>query len=266
MDLVPFDRPWHAAPMTPRTLAKDRLFHHQQAMAAIVALMVLGSACSRNPTPSPLDASPQPQASVPKQAPAAVIPTKKAEDLDVEDLRRTMKCPGGGFKDACTFLQEFESGTAWNLDNIRGTDGRYFGLARVYSQGKSEPKYHFMVVKKVPTNDVGPNDLPIKIALRELEASLGPELTHAPKLLRLVERSDGIPRQNRTNEYILKYAPSSWDGASRSAGASTVLHSSGGILVREGKNRSLLVIRLSPQSAGSMPGDGLYATLWPLSW
>jgi hypothetical protein len=191
---------------------------------------------------------------------------KRPDDLDVAKLQETLKCKGAAPKAACLGLAEFSAGRAWNLDTVRGQDARWFGQAWVLDKGVARSGYYFFVLKKVPTNEVAPGDLPVKVALRELDPTLGPENTHAPKLLRLLQHDDAIPKQNRTAEHVKTYAPASWDLATHTSASSTFVPSGEGIWVREGGSRNLLVVHLVAAATGAVPGDGVYANLYPVSW
>jgi len=164
-------------------------------------------------------------------------------------------------------IDDFEKADAWNLETIRGTDARYFGQATIVEKGTPRTGWYFVVVKKVPTNDVPAGDLPIKVAVRELEPTLGAEIAQAPRLLRALEHDDTVNKGNSTIQYVKSYAPSNWDGANVTTGPSTILYSQGGIYVRESKKRQLQIIQLAAVGVGgASTGDGIYATLHPVSW
>jgi len=81
-----------------------------------------------------------------------------------------------------------------------------------------------------------------------------------------VERDDAPGKLNRTAEYIRTYAPGSWDGSTVTGGPSALLHCDFGIFVREGRGRRLHLIKLNPAGPDAAEGDGVYATLYPVSW
>lgn len=214
---------------------------------------------------------PIPEASASASAAPSAPPTAsrpRGDDLNLAALRTHLKCAAGAKKPTgiCGVVDEFEKASAWNLETIRGTDARYFGQTFVNEKGVTRSAFQFLVVKKVPTNDVTPGDLPIRVAFRELDANLKSENKHAPKLLRILEHDDAVTKMNTTAEYIKTYAPASWDSAALTAGASTLLHVEGGAHVREGRGRRLYLIKQSPSSPDSTASDGVFAVLWPLSW
>ncbi len=234
-----------------------------RAFVLLPALATLLPACDKGAPSAAPDAAPVASVSVPPPPPPRPRPT----DMDVPQAREPLKCAAGGKRPVCQVLDEFEKADAWNLETIRGVDARYFGQATVVEKGQPRTAWYFMVVKKVPTNDVPAGDLPIKIAIRELDSTLGAENTQAPKLLRALEHDDTVNKGNSTSQYVKTYAPSNWDGANVTAGPSTILHTQGGMFVREGKKRQLHVVHFSAVGlGGAVSGDGVYATLYPVSW
>jgi len=211
-------------------------------------------------------AQPQPSAQPQPTQTAAKIEQARPDDIDPKALTATLKCPGGAFKDACAILKDFDSAVPWNLDTIRSGEARYFGEALIYKSGKPTSSYYFMVAKKVPTNDVSPGEIPVKTALRELDAPSGPESTGAPKLLRALAHDDAAPSNNMTASYVKNYAPSLWEHVTPTQTTSAYIQVPGGAYLRETKSRQIIVVKVEPASAGSILGDGLYARLWPLSW
>jgi hypothetical protein len=227
----------------------------------LVALTLL--ACTKPAPTAPADAAASSEAA--PSAPAQAF-RARPEDIDVVRVREPLKCTPGSKKPVCMVISDFEKSDAWNLDTIRGTDARYFGQATVIEKGQTRTPYVFIIVKKVPTNDVPAGDLPIKVAVRELEAGLKSEQVHAPRLLRGLESDDVSSKYSATLTYLKAYAPANWDGANVTTGPSTILHSEGGVYVRESKQRKLYVVRLTAISPDSQPGDGMYAMLHPVSW
>lgn len=222
-------------------------------------------ACDKGNSKAEPDAAPVASATA---APSAA-PRPRPDDLDVPALRQPLKCATAAKnpRPVCQVLDEFEKADAWNLETIRGTDARYFGQATIVEKGQPRMGWYFLVVKKVPTNEVAAGDLPIKVAIRELEPTLGAENAQAPRLLRALEHDDAVSKGNSTIQYVKSYAPSNWDGANVTAGPSTIMHSQGGMFVRENKKRQLHIIQLAAVGVGGAnSGDGIYATLHPVSW
>jgi len=228
----------------------------------LIALAAVVGACSKPAAPPAADAAPSAE---PSAAPAQAF-RPRPEDIDVTRIREPLKCTPGSKKPVCALLAEFEKGDAWNLDTIRSGEARYFGQATVIEKGQLRNPYVFVIAKKVPTNDVPAGDLPIKVAVRELEAGLKQEQIHAPKLMRGLEADDLSNSYSPTLAYLKSYAPANWDGANVTTGPSTILHSEGGVYVRESKKRKLFVVRLTAMSPDSQPGDGMYAMLHPVTW
>lgn len=231
--------------------------------ALTACAVILGTACSKNETPTPAaTTTPPATTSAPVDTPKAPAP----DDLDVAQLQATLKCPGTSFKAACEILDEFKKAAAWDLTMIRGADARYFGRGVEASGGEVAERYYFLIAKRVPLNEVSASDLPLKLSFRQLETSREVEIAQAPKLLRLLEKDDAVNKTIQTAKYVLEYSVSAWDGASASKGPSTFAQIGGGAYIRMVSNRRLVLVQPAPTRPGAQPGEGVYALLYPLSW
>lgn len=220
------------------------------------------AACDKKSDTQPTDPTPAPSAT-----PTVEEPKPKAvADIDVKHIQEQLKCPAKGHKAACDVLEGFETGKKWDLTTIQSQEARYFGKAIGYKDGVPEERWVFLLVKKVPLNEVTPGDLPLRVALRDLDKSRVAENQHAEKLLWLLQRDDSISKRNTTANFILTYTSNNWDSAAPTDGASTILHIAGGTYVREGKGRSLHVINIEAARPGSTSIDGTMVQLYPISW
>lgn len=202
---------------------------------------------------------------------AAPEPTEKPKpepvtDIDAKSLLASLECPKSKHEAACEVLDAFEKGKPWNTTNIRGDEARYFGKALVYLNDEVTEQWVFLVVKKIPLNEASPGDLPLRVALREIDKDRSAEIGHADKLLRLLERDDAVNKRNQTANYILDYTPSNWDSSAATKGASTIFHVGAGAFVREGPGRSIVVVQRDAAKPGAAAGDGMFVKLFPLSW
>lgn len=229
-------------------------------LAISAAFLWLG--CDKKQDPSPVE--PAPSAS-----PEASEPAPKREpvqDIDAKVILEQLRCPAKAHKDACDILEGFDAGTKWDLTSIHAEEARYFGKAFRYNQGVAEEKWMFLLVKKIPLNKAAEGDLPLRVGLRDLDTTLGPENAHADKLWWLLKRDDAVPKRNATAKYVLEYASANWDSAAATQGPSTILHVSGGTYVRQGKARTLHLVQMDAARPGASGFDGMLVTFYPLTW
>lgn len=187
-------------------------------------------------------------------------------DIDPQELLQAMGCPSKTHHAACEVLEGFDKAEPWDLTTIRGDMARYFGQATTYKDGVAEQRWVFMLVKKMPLNEIEPGDLAVRVALRDLDPNLVAENKHADKLLYLLKQDDAISKRNQTSEYILGYNSNSWDSAAPTKGKSTILHIGGGTYVRQDDKRRLYLISMEARRPGAAQADATLVRLYPLSW
>lgn len=231
-------------------------------MLLVAAVSLPGAGCEKK-APEPAQVAPEKSAE--PEAPKPTRPTP--DDLQSASIQQALRCPGG-YKPACEVLDRFDKAGAWNLDLIRAEEARYFGKGYAIENDKLAERYYVFVVKKIPLNRVEPGDLPIQVSMRELDPSLGPENVHAPRLLRILERDGAVDnRTNQTAQYIEKYNPVDWHAAAPTKGPSKLLYLGAGAYVRQrADQRTLELVQIEPAKPGAKTADGLFVTLYPLSW
>ena len=207
-----------------------------------------------------------PAASSASQPEVAAPKREKVSDFDVKPLLEQFKCPNKTNKDVCEVFEGFAKGTKWNLTSIQSEQARYFGKAIVYKGGEATERWVFLVVKKVPLNEITEGDLPLKIALRELDDSRTTEIGQAEKLMWLLKRDDAVTKRSQTANYVLDYTPSNWDSSAETKGNSIILHVDGGAFVRQGEARSLHLVKVDVARPGATSTDGMFVQLYPISW
>jgi hypothetical protein len=214
---------------------------------------------AEKPTAAPAASSAsQPEVKAPKR--------ETVSDYDVKPLQDQFKCPNKANKEVCDVFEGFATGTKWDLTTIQSEQARYFGKAVVYKGGEAKERWVFLVVKKVPLNKITEGDLPLKIALRELDDSRTTEIGQAEKLLWLLKRDDAVTKRSQTANYVLDYTPSNWDSSAETKGNSIILHVGGGAFVRQGKARTLHLVKVDVARPGATSTDGMFANLYPISW
>jgi len=150
--------------------------------SALLLLALLQSACEDSPKPAPS----APSASVattttPTASAAAAVPTP--EPLDVAALDAALKCGGKGHG-PCAVLQDFHDCIEWNPVTAGG-DARWLGEGYVVSGGAFVDQLTLLRSKRVPTTDVGPGQLPVRIGVAAIPddmAANGPTPRRPSKL------------------------------------------------------------------------------------
>jgi len=199
--------------------------------------------------------------------PEVEVPARETvTDFDVKQVQEQFKCPNKANKEVCDVIEGFAKGTKWDPSTIQSQDARYFGKAVVYKNGESKERWVFLVVKKVPLNEVTKGDLPLRVALREVEDSRTVELAHAEKLYWLLKRDDAVTKRNQMANYVLDYTPSNWDSSAETKGNSVIFHVGDGAFVRQGEARTLNLVKVDLARPGSSSTDGMFVQLYPISW
>ncbi|MFO0591778.1 MAG: hypothetical protein U0441_29795 [Polyangiaceae bacterium] len=198
-------------------------------------------------------AAPPPAATDPAPPPAA--------DLDVAALQKTLACAANAKSGPCSVLAGFAGCKPWSAEVPSG-DGRWLGRGYEVDGKKTTELVAVLRVRRVPSSEVGPGQLPARIALGEIAKDEGSPFTEADKAIRALERSDVPPHGNAAMEYLKKRSQWSEVFVSRTAGGQ--VSSDSGLYVCEGPKRELLVVRRASTRAGA--ADGFYATLWGATW
>lgn len=232
------------------------------ALALLISALLL-PAC--DPPSSGGSASAAPSASAPPAAPPA--PTAEAmpppDDLDVASLQKALKCATDAKSGPCGVLAKYTTCTAWNAVSPSG-DSRYVGRGTVVEGAKSTESVVVVRARRVPLNEVGPGQLPVKIGVGEITKEDGSAFDQAGQTIRSYERSDAPGKSNATVEYLKKRTQWTEAFANKTAGGQVYGIMRAGTFLCQGARQSVLMV----QKAGSRTSsaDGLYAELWPASW
>lgn len=196
-----------------------------------------------------------PSADVPLPPPPA--------DLDVAALQKALACGGSAKSGPCAVLAAMASCKPWSANAPSG-DGRWLGRGFEVDGKKTTEEVTVLRLRRVPTSEVGPGQLPARVGLGSIDKDEGSAFTEADKAIRALERSDVPPKGNAAITHLKAMTQWSEAFATRTAGGHVYGLSHGGLYVCEGAKRELLVVRRASTRAGS--GDGLYATLWATTW
>lgn len=198
-------------------------------------------------------------AAAPTKAAQAPIPAAPA-DIALEPLSKSLKCDKKSKFDSCRLLNEFAEGTRFSAQTPAG-EGRWVGNAFVRDKGKETKQLILLWAKQVPTSQVGPGDLPIRIGTGTLDADL---VEHGFKMVNALSRSDQPSKHNQARAAVDSFVPTTQRGAVNTAGASTRLISEDSVFLRQSGRKVILLMPNQAQSATA--GDGTYAELWRASW
>jgi hypothetical protein len=229
--------------------------------SALCLLALLQSACEDSPKPAPG----APSASVattttPTASAAAAVPTP--EPLDVAALDAALKCGGKGHG-PCAVLQDFHDCIAWSPVTASG-DARWLGEGYVVSRGAFVDQLTLVRSKRVPTTEVGAGQLPVRIGIAAIPDDMAAERTHAEKAIKAFKRSDVARKGNQAIDYIKSRTDWPEAFAMQSKNNQVYVAVEGGVHLCALKDQRLLMVKASTNRAH--PADGVYATLWAVSW
>jgi hypothetical protein len=219
-------------------------------------------ACENKAQPVPPAASVAPVAAPPAPAPVAQPPQPASPDVDVAALQKQLGCSATAVaKESCRILAEFAEGRRFTGETPSG-EGRWFGNAYTVEKKKETTDLLILAAKRVGTSQIGPNDLPIRVALGTIPDE---KRGHGQKLASALSRADVVGKTNQALPYVKSFAGASDRGVVATSGASVRLISDEVVYVRQVAGQKIIVLR--PKSAApAAPGDGTYAELWLAAW
>ena len=207
-----------------------------------------------------------PSAAPSAEAPPAATPiaaASQAADLDLAALEKDLGCAGGkGKKQACRVLLAFAEGETWTGDTPSG-DGRWVGNSYVVEGGQERTEQLVLRAQKVPTSQVGPGDLPIKVTMGPVPAEIQPTME---KLLEGLARGDRSPRKGKQAiDWLPTFSSPKDRRAAKTTGTSARLISEENVYLRKKSLHQMILVKTSDGTAAT-PGDGTYAELWLALW
>ncbi|MDC0749136.1 hypothetical protein [Polyangium mundeleinium] len=229
--------------------------------AVLVSIAV--AACSQEPagdaaapartgTPAPPSAAPPP--------PEAVA---APDDLDIAALKKALTCAADAKSGPCAVVNAFGSCKPWN-PVVPSGDGRWIGRGYRVEGGKTSDEFTIVRSRRVPSNEVGPGQLPAKVGISDIAKQEGSAFSQADRLIRTLERSDVPPRSNMALDYLKKRASWPEGFTMKTVGGQVYVASEGGTFVCQGPKQELYLVQRA--ATRGKPGDGLYATAYPVSW
>lgn len=233
--------------------------HRTSALAAMLLVLV---ACEDPPKPTPAPSAETARASAAKPTASAEKTVPPPEPLDVEALKKSLKCGKGGHG-PCEVLQDFEDCLPFDPVTQSG-DGRWLGQGYVVKKSAFVEELTLLRSRRVPTAEVGPGQLGAKIALGNIPDDRVAERRHAEVAVRAFRRGDVTKRTNAAVDYIKERQD--WQEAFSMKAKDNQIYiaaMAGGFLCSKDKQRLLLVQKSGDREHGA---DGVYAELWPISW
>jgi hypothetical protein len=206
----------------------------------------------------------KPVASVASDTPRAAqaVPAPPAPaDIDVNALSNDLKCGKTGPKQACRVIKEFAQAQRFTGQTPSG-EGRWVGQVFTVEKGVETERPIILWAKRVPTSQVGPGDLPIKVGHEFFPGELE---SHAEKLVRALMHGDAPSPRNQAFPFAKSLVPTQQRVIVNTNGQSVHVTSEESIFIRAKALRNVYLV--NPSTArGANSGDGMYAELWLADW
>ncbi len=199
-------------------------------------------------------------------------PTPSPPDLDLAELRSKLGCtvqkgkkPQKGGKGSCQVLEGFASAGTWDGKTPSGV-GKYIGRGYQVLKGVETEVMLVLRAKTVPTAEVGPGEMPIKVDFDPLPEE---HELHGHKLVAALASGGVAGKRNQTLPYVEAYEPKKkqW-GAVTTKGPSVQLFGElddDNIFVRKEGSKKLYFLRVA-QGRTVTDGDGTYAEFYLAAW
>jgi hypothetical protein len=242
---------------------------HAQRSAALLLLLALAATACAEPqgqgsAPAATSAAPAAPPPAPAPAPTAAPAVAAPDDLDLAATQKALKCLPDAKSGPCAVLASFATCSPWSAVVPSG-DGRWIGHGYVVEGGnKTIEEITILRSKRVPTNEIGPGQLPVRIGITDIAKEEGQAHDQADKLIRALARGDVAARSNAALEHVKKRETWPEGFAMKTRGGQVYVASQGGGFICQGPKQQLLLAQRAA-TRGS-PGDGLYAELWPVTW
>jgi len=213
-----------------------------------------------------------PSASVPPLPPAvstappaldtAPAPTAP-EDLDIKSFQKQLACPAVAKSGPCSILAAYAACTPWNASTPSG-DGRWIGRGYRVEGGKTTDEFTVFRARRVPQNEVGPGQLPLKVGIADIAKDEGAAWEQAERAIKAFSHHDVPPRGNAAVEFLKRKENWPEGFVLRTAGGQVYVVLEGGAFVCQGSQQQLIVVHRAATRGGK--ADGVYAEVWPSSW
>jgi hypothetical protein len=224
----------------------------------LLPCLLVAVGCDDQPKKTIATAAPSVNVAPEVTPPAATRPAPA--DIELDSYVKELKCGKKATTDSCRLLQEFSVAKRWTF-NLPSGEGRWVGNAFVREKGIEKKQLMILWAKRMPTAQVGPGDLPLKVGTGTLSDDL---LEHGFKMVRSLSQGDSPSKRNQAKPQVEAFVPTTTRGAVTTAGASIRLISEESVYLRQDGRKVLLFAPNLGQSAAA--GDGTYAEFWSSTW
>ena len=227
----------------------------------ISVVLIAVSGCDKSDSLKKTRASTAASSQVEPLPSAALVAPPAPQDMDVAALEKDLNCAKTGPKQACRIIKDFSQAQRFTAHTPSG-EGRWVGHAFVVAKGVETERELVLWAKVVPTSQVGPGDLAIKVGCDFFPDDLK---SHAEKLVRTLGRGDPPSPKNQAFPFAKAFIPAKQRVIVNTAGQSVHVTAEESIYLRAKAPRSVFIVNPST-SREAAPGDGMYAELWLADW
>ncbi len=237
------------------------LRHMKRFTPLVVALLALPG-CKDKPKPKP-SAAASARTAASAMPPPVALP--KAEPLDVAKLQKALRCTKASraFDGPCGVLAAFKNCEALPALTQAG-ESRYLGEGYVVNKGAFVNQFTLLKRWRVPTNKVAAGQIPNKFAIGSIPDTRSDAIRHAKKAISKWKRGDVTKRMNAAVRYVKERNDWVESNVTQAKEGQLYVSSSAPAYLCPLKNQRVLLVQQA--STTDKPGDGVYATLWPVSW
>ena len=231
-------------------------------VAIVCSTLLLGPCgCDKSESKKPSSSLAATAAAAEPLPSVAPIAPPAPQDIDAASLEKELNCAKTGPKQACRILKEFASAQRFTARTPSG-EGRWIGHSFTVEKGVESERQLILWAKTVPTSQVGPGDLAVKVGFDFFPDELK---SHAEKLVRTLGRGDPPSPKNQAFPYAKAYTPTKQRVIVNTAGPSVHVTAEESIYIRAKAPRFVYIVNPA-SSRESATGDGLYAELWLADW
>lgn len=227
-------------------------------MRTVVFALVLVACSSKEQAPAASSSAP-----VTAQAPTASTPAARppADHLDVEPLKKALKCPAEPKSGPCKILEAVAACGPWE-GTSPGGEAKWLGHAWDVKDGKQKEGYAVLRSRTVPL-DQAMGGLPARIGFDLVPDDL-PSILGIKKAVAAFERHDVTQKGNAGLAWVKDKKDFSESPAFATVKKGVLVQSDDVAFVCQGKSQELYYAR--PRAGGGARGEGVYAELFPVSW
>lgn len=241
---------------------RDRaMLHIMMRLGPLACAALLVAGCKDQPKPTATTAASAAPTAV-KAAPHVVV--AKAKALDVARLQKALRCTkGSAHAGPCGVLAAFENCVALPRLTQAG-ESRYLGEGYRVKSGAFVDEFTLLKRWSITTKEAGVGQMPNKFAIGAIPDTRSAAIRHAKKAISKYRRGDVTKAMNAAVRYVKERTDWSQARATPAEKNQVYISSTGPAYLCPLKNQRVLLVQQSALS--DKAGDGVYATLWPVSW